>query len=57
MDYQTIDRCDCTNCPGTGCQCGCQVVSLASPSTATPPRCACGQGCSCEAAEQGCVCR
>ena len=56
MNHRMIDRCNCTNCPGTGCQCGCQAAALPAASAATPPYCACGQGCSCEAAEQGCVC-
>lgn len=58
---QQVQACQCANCPGAGCQCGCQH---ATPAGATParqacacgPACQCGPGCQCDAAESGCVC-
>lgn len=52
MNQSTVDRCNCTNCPGEDCQCGCQAAAF----VAAPPACTCGPSCGCEGAEQGCVC-
>jgi hypothetical protein len=56
MNYPMNDRCNCTNCSGDGCVCGCQAELSAVCAVATPPHCECGPACGCEAAEQGCVC-
>lgn len=50
-------RCQCANCPGAGCTCGCQHGS-ATPAmqAAAAPSCACGPACRCDGAEAGCLC-
>jgi len=57
MNYQTIDLCRCTNCPGETCACGCQAEASVAPVNAAGAQCSCGTGCGCEGAEQGCLCR
>jgi hypothetical protein len=47
--------CRCVDCPGAGCTCGCQDAAASGPVIAAPA-CACGPGCACDAAEQGCLC-
>ncbi len=54
MNYDTR-LCNCIDCPGAGCRCGCQAEASA-PTLAAPARCACGPACGCEGAEQGCLC-
>jgi hypothetical protein len=56
MTQDLTNRCNCTNCPGANCQCGCQTAKSASVPMALPAACACGAHCACDAAEQGCVC-
>ena len=56
MDQTKIDSCNCSKCPGAGCQCGCQSGKAAGATLAAPTGCACGPRCGCEAAEQGCLC-
>lgn len=56
MNTQTNDRCTCTNCPGAGCQCGCQAAVTAAPIDYAAAACSCGPACRCGAAEQGCLC-
>jgi hypothetical protein len=51
------DRCTCTNCPGNGCQCGCQSTMSAAPTYSAAQQCQCGPACRCEGAEQGCLCK
>jgi hypothetical protein len=46
----TAHVCTCANCPGAGCQCGCQTVTASAA-------CNCGPACGCEGPEQGCVCQ
>ncbi|MBC5786214.1 hypothetical protein H8N03_24975 [Ramlibacter sp. USB13] len=56
---QQAQRCQCANCPGAACQCGCQdPTPAAAPrqACACGPACQCGPGCQCDAAEAGCVC-
>lgn len=53
MNQSTTENCACTNCPGAGCQCGCQGGASV---VAAPAACNCGPSCGCDAAEQGCVC-
>lgn len=56
MNQQT-PSCQCTNCPGAGCTCGCQHAAPApQQACACGPACQCGPGCQCDAAEAGCVC-
>jgi len=51
METSMVKRCECIDCPGAGCLCGCE-----HPATqALPQACSCG-GCGCDAAEQGCLC-
>ena len=56
MNHATNAQCNCSNCPGAGCQCGCQTGSSITPAMALPPQCNCAPACGCEGAEQGCVC-
>ncbi len=48
--------CNCIDCPGEGCRCGCQA-NHSGATLATPAACGCGTGCGCEGAEQGCLCQ
>jgi hypothetical protein len=50
METSMVKACDCVNCPGAGCTCGCQSGMAAAAS------CACGSACGCEGGEQGCLC-
>jgi hypothetical protein len=50
------DRCQCSNCPGAGCQCGCQAATAELQQNAAGTACNCGHACGCDAAEQGCLC-
>ncbi|NCT83018.1 MAG: hypothetical protein GXC94_07755 [Comamonadaceae bacterium] len=45
-DTQTSQACRCNDCPGTGCNCGCQAKP-AQPSCACGPQCRCGPACAC----------
>jgi len=56
MQDESIPQCQCPNCPGAGCRCGCQDPTSALAVHAAPPSCGCAC-CGCEAAEQGCLCR
>ena len=31
MTYPTTERCDCLQCPGQACNCGCQNATSATP--------------------------
>jgi hypothetical protein len=48
--------CQCANCPGSGCDCGCQSVTQAVSEQPVPQHCTCGPRCGCDAAKQGCLC-
>lgn len=50
------DRCECSNCPGAGCQCGCQPTMRAVQPNDARAACNCAHACGCDAAEQGCLC-
>jgi hypothetical protein len=50
----TIASCQCVDCPGASCTCGCQAA--ASTTLAAGLACACGPSCNCDAADQGCLC-
>ena len=52
----TTLSCQCVDCPGAGCLCGCQADSNLSTAPAAGQACACASRCGCEAAEQGCLC-
>lgn len=54
MNDTTNDLCNCGNCAGAACHCGCQLAATAAISEASR-NCACGATCGC-AAEQGCLC-
>jgi len=56
MNHAMSAQCNCTNCPGAGCPCGCQTGTSVNYAPALPPQCDCGPTCGCEGAEQGCVC-
>ena len=56
MNQLSNPACQCTNCPGIGCQCGCAATEVLPTLNAAAAACACGTACGCEAAEQGCVC-
>jgi len=56
MWNQDSERCNCSNCPTTDCQCGCQSMTTAVEANNARPKCDCGAGCGCESAEQGCLC-
>ncbi|WP_284618632.1 hypothetical protein [Aquabacterium humicola] len=50
-------RCQCANCPGASCTCGCQHGSaMPAMQAAAAPACHCGPNCGCDAGEQGCLC-
>lgn len=55
MQHELTSPCQCTECPGAGCRCGCQQPAPALALQAAPPSCGC-ESCGCEAAEQGCLC-
>ncbi len=44
--------CTCANCPGAGCQCGCQTGAISAAAA-----CKCGDACRCDGPEQGCLCQ
>jgi hypothetical protein len=48
--------CQCIDCPGASCRCGCQSDAAPPTPAAAPPACACGPRCGCAAAPQGCLC-
>ncbi len=55
MNTASIPACQCVDCPGAGCRCGCQ--GDAQPQSAVQQRpCMCGPRCACNAAEPGCRC-
>jgi hypothetical protein len=53
----TNNPCTCVNCPGEGCQCGCQATVSTLSINYAGLRCACGPSCGCDGAEQGCLCQ
>ena len=56
MNFPSTFSCQCVDCPGSSCRCGCQAdATLSTPPVATQA-CACGPRCGCEAGEQGCLC-
>ena len=48
--------CQCVDCPGSSCLCGCQANSTPSTRLVAGQACTCACRCGCEAAEQGCLC-
>ena len=56
MNFLTTLSCECVDCQGTDCRCGCQADANPPSTHAAAPVCACGLRCGCEAAEQGCLC-
>ncbi|CAD5371419.1 hypothetical protein RA210_U150076 [Rubrivivax sp. A210] len=48
----TANPCNCTNCPGAACNCGCQQPA-AQQACACSPQCPCGSQCQCGTA---CAC-
>jgi len=57
MNTPTTPACQCVNCSGASCRCGCRSVAATAPAAAaTRPACNCGSRCGCDAAEQGCLC-
>ena len=56
MNVDSTFACRCIDCPGAGCQCGCQTDASTSRAPAAGSPCACGPRCGCDAAEQGCLC-
>jgi hypothetical protein len=57
MTYETNDRCNCLNCAGDACQCGCQATQPELLANYAESDCRCGPNCPCEGGEQGCLCR
>lgn len=49
-------QCQCVNCPGADCLCGCQTDRAPQTAPAAALACECGPRCGCDAAEQGCLC-
>jgi hypothetical protein len=56
MNTPSTHACQCTDCPGQSCSCGCQADATLPAATAASPACACGPRCGCDAGEQGCLC-
>ena len=56
MNYATNDLCQCANCPGQACQCGCQLAATAPAITEAQSSCVCGGSCGCSASGQHCLC-
>lgn len=45
--FAAASQCQCSDCPGASCRCGCQHVEAAAPAAAAGPSCACGPTCAC----------
>jgi hypothetical protein len=56
MNSASTFSCQCVDCPGSSCLCGCLADSAPSVALIAAQACTCGSGCGCEAAEQGCLC-
>jgi hypothetical protein len=56
MNDLDTNACQCTNCPGPECTCGCQSGGSAcacAPARACGPTCQCGPDCACQSAVEG----
>ena len=47
MQQALANSCNCRNCAGTACTCGCQAPAAAK-GCACGPQCQCGSQCACE---------
>jgi hypothetical protein len=56
MNFASTLSCQCADCPGSSCLCGCQADATPSTTLGAVQACACASSCGCEAAEQGCLC-
>lgn len=56
MNTTSTFSCQCADCPGDRCRCGCQGDATPPAAAAAPQACTCGPRCDCSAAEQGCLC-
>lgn len=48
--------CQCADCPGANCPCGCQADATPPATQLAGLSCTCASRCGCDAAEQGCLC-
>jgi hypothetical protein len=56
MNASNTPSCQCVECPGAGCRCGCQHAATPPAAATAVQACACGPRCGCDAAQQGCSC-
>jgi hypothetical protein len=56
MNVPSIISCECADCPGASCACGCNAAPDASRTAVQAPPCTCGSSCACQATERGCLC-
>jgi hypothetical protein len=56
MNHAATPSCQCIDCPGASCRCGCQLTQASPPAQAADKPCACGPQCNCDSAGNGCAC-
>ena len=56
MNTTSTSSCQCVDCPGASCRCGCQAAATPPTTAVAGAACTCAMRCGCEGAEQGCLC-